>query len=1558
MWKMAISELSHKPVHKGQKLLFMGSIKGVVQNIYWHGQSVRSAYFSASTKPIFRSESARFVIFIQMSKEMWDFDNEGSGDIMFSKVINGFLPGLFKRWTKMKARHLVSIVLFCRVEYQIPSSSAVMPLKTPQSTLKVKSKSYDTRDFYRVVVSETLCEDWMSILDRLKREFLVFLRDVSIMRNPYTNRSPSPESQMEVPEFIIAGHPSVSSDSNILEAINLACSQFSQNYIDRDLVRTGVSVIIISAGTGLYTVDYNMLKVTTDSLTANGIGVDLVCLSSIPLHLVPLFRYKNPQMMSPFYKYSASNVLDEGIFKQTQMLTSGSPRKDKLDLDTSSKEGLEDVFYKHEASGDDEWKYAMPHWIDISFWKNPSEDFTQNSHHMTTRPDLDRSSRRMREFTPRCRMYDLQMMGLMETDVSEISIPFLQEQNYNQVQELRKEPNPSKALMDLNVQKLRKPIRSSSPEHSLFSWTTNYDTEVFRPFNNLGGAYKHATSLVHESRPPKTVHRYKNDSLLFGSSYDGGNQRINSFDSRLGVDYLNKHVSERHKDNSSHTSRRESVSSKKSSNEVKMNHSSILNRQLSSSYRRSGAEKAIASSELTSRSLITTDFNKSSQYKASGPSHSAVSAQVRRALSRNPSQQGAPLTTMLYPEDRPEEDRSQPINIKKSSLSEATDFPQVINVKQSNNKPSKVLKDVDKIDILNAVSMTKQAGPKFNFLSGGFLSKGTTTSSPSKEPLPWLVVENPSNPCASKKSSNNHFCRWQHVFSRPLHASSIKWKSLCSPAAMPLTTNHFPSREQLTTEYHESPYKIYQNEDDELIDNYIFKQPLMMELVAFRLSHGFQLAIGDAVSDLATKVQNVFPNENSCQPGDVVFMSAGNNMHQLLCISNGEVEVRRYTQKSSATTGEPDSSSMATPYKPFIRTTSDLHYNEREMILKSTVEEYNWNYIDNYLAGYRDDFSDTLRFSRARFVLIPLEALSLPRESLEENQLDGIKQLTQLWQKHRYLSEDERQLQPPLRKKKDPNPLAIDFQTRNPSVIVTAAVVSGTDSLSLPEREPSLFPHIIDEAESYHTQNYDLRKLAVDLQEAKGIRMIDRRWHVILHHNCFVGSELTTWLLQNFDDIETRDEAVELGNRLMTEGLFQHVTRRHQFKDGNYFYQISSEYRLPKSETKTRWFSSKKSLPLAPAAEMRSDSTESLESRTRSSTETSDNSGVKTPTKSSAARNYYALSRKMRYDVDHKKKSYRPEIINLHYDLLHNPANCYHIRIDWMNVTAKLIEDVITSWTATAEKHYLNLVEVPIAEASSINKNQPFRSPHCIELVLSPPAIEIDHGSDLKWQGNLFNEKHYYQKKILQEHSFILDFEAASSFPSTANVVYSWGKPDYKYSQYVHQSGSVLAQITDEGNYLVLANRLCKSQGGGVSREATRHSKVDQDASRSTSGIFEGASPVLSPNAGHASSQMQNHSISAPNNKKLSFSAEQIICELDSFCRDEEILKNFYEENAKLELEEFSIRTATQSGTSSPAPKLISRSKELESIQGLSPDVPPSETTTKASSSPSSGVLQ
>ena len=58
-------------------------------------------------------------LFIQMSKEMWEFDF--NGPLFFEKAINGFLFELFTKWKDVKAMHDVSIILFSRTFYDAQS---------------------------------------------------------------------------------------------------------------------------------------------------------------------------------------------------------------------------------------------------------------------------------------------------------------------------------------------------------------------------------------------------------------------------------------------------------------------------------------------------------------------------------------------------------------------------------------------------------------------------------------------------------------------------------------------------------------------------------------------------------------------------------------------------------------------------------------------------------------------------------------------------------------------------------------------------------------------------------------------------------------------------------------------------------------------------------------------------------------------------------------------------------------------------------------------------------------------------------------------------------------------------------------------------------------------------------------------------------------------------------------------------------------------------------------------------------------------------------------------
>ena len=263
----------------------------------------------------------------------------------------------------------------------------------------------------------------------------------------------------------------------------------------------------------------------------------------------------------------------------------------------------------------------------------------------------------------------------------------------------------------------------------------------------------------------------------------------------------------------------------------------------------------------------------------------------------------------------------------------------------------------------------------------------------------------------------------------------------------------------------------------------------------------------------------------------------------------------------------------------------------------------------------------------------------------------------------------------------------------------------------------------------------------------------------------------------------------------------------------------------------------------------------------------------------------------MKYDVDPRKRSYRPERINLHYDRIHNPDNCYHIRLDWMNVTAKLIEDAIVSWTLTADRYGLRLVEAPIAEACTISSSHPFRAPYRLKLALPPPQnqppTDFDAASLVPVAAP---QKHYYQKAILKKFNFVLDIEAAANFPSNVDVTYSWGRPDYTYSQYIHRSGTGFAQITDSGDFLVASNKMFNSRSHTL-RDPDRFVPPPRQQTPISSPMLRAtmASPTTKPSLTSATVAM----FATPQKPAPDVAIKD---EMDRFCSDVEGLRRFYAE--------------------------------------------------------------
>ncbi|KAJ2160896.1 vacuolar membrane-associated protein iml1 [Coemansia sp. RSA 552] len=270
MWRLWRS-LSRKVVHNNKPTNMEGLIRASVRRIYKNSKDVPCAFIDSSTQPIFRSESGRFIIFIQMSEEMWVYQEDGH--LCFEKTVNSFLAELFRRWRDRQLNHMVTIVMFSRWYYH------------EQDSLFFQDLIYDEdygryyRDYYKVIADMEVRQDWCVFLPEILSEFNTYRRDIQELRTPSGYR--------------LRGDLSKANQGNILEAINLGINSFASNYVDRDLARTGLSTIVVTPSFGVFDVPKKLLRMTTERMLHFGTRVDFVCLAPQPLFCPPVFRFKS-----------------------------------------------------------------------------------------------------------------------------------------------------------------------------------------------------------------------------------------------------------------------------------------------------------------------------------------------------------------------------------------------------------------------------------------------------------------------------------------------------------------------------------------------------------------------------------------------------------------------------------------------------------------------------------------------------------------------------------------------------------------------------------------------------------------------------------------------------------------------------------------------------------------------------------------------------------------------------------------------------------------------------------------------------------------------------------------------------------------------------------------------------------------------------------------------------------------------------------------------------------------------------------------------------------------
>ncbi|ELT94063.1 hypothetical protein CAPTEDRAFT_139536 [Capitella teleta] len=274
MWRLRKS-LINSCLYMTQKIRF-AEMKAQVAELWSKADKVACGYVTDETRVTFRSMTAQVNIFIQMSSEMWEFDNYG--DLYFEKTVDGYLVDLFNNWKKNNCNHDVTITMFSRSYYKAESID-----EFPMNMRECVQQDYLGRfyeDFYRVVVQNERYDDWTNTLIELKRLF-----------NEYRQRVLNYHDRacMKIPEAWISS----AAQGNFLETLNMALNVFEKYYLDRNFDRTGKLVVMVTPGPGVFEVDRDLTYITKLRTIDCGNSSDLVCIGEQPLHAVPLFKFHN-----------------------------------------------------------------------------------------------------------------------------------------------------------------------------------------------------------------------------------------------------------------------------------------------------------------------------------------------------------------------------------------------------------------------------------------------------------------------------------------------------------------------------------------------------------------------------------------------------------------------------------------------------------------------------------------------------------------------------------------------------------------------------------------------------------------------------------------------------------------------------------------------------------------------------------------------------------------------------------------------------------------------------------------------------------------------------------------------------------------------------------------------------------------------------------------------------------------------------------------------------------------------------------------------------------------
>ncbi|GMG55979.1 unnamed protein product [Ambrosiozyma monospora] len=426
--------------------------------------------------------------------------------------------------------------------------------------------------------------------------------------------------------------------------------------------------------------------------------------------------------------------------------------------------------------GQNKVKHCIPSWMDISFWNDNSQAIQQ--------------------WLPRCKIYELQMMGIMENELSTVSVDRLNFKN----------------------------------ARSVIDAMDNFDSNVF----------VEPLSTAAKPPPDRKQRRY--------SPYSRPKQKKPS---PSQAPFLSSGKREYHESEY---------------NRIKTTNLPLLPVQkgtpITPSMACRGETKTVTSkSTITAVSQIREVMDKSTASNSGG----GALKYVRRMISTPMLRASSPTIKPTVSKDSKASETDADTTVMSEVDLEISTIilDQNQNIQEGNFEnalQAKVPKDMFSSDWVPGSTVSTELNcipsiPASSQAQGQSKKKLKKFTKSSILNLYWTNVENPSNAETSELIGMVSYGRWQFVFPKNVRRDTVKWKSLTTPASLPLTTRIFPSVPDFMQSFTFRMYDIQLTRSDLNAKSTIVT--LMRNMISMRLSLGFQICVGENVYQVDKQIKDV-----------------------------------------------------------------------------------------------------------------------------------------------------------------------------------------------------------------------------------------------------------------------------------------------------------------------------------------------------------------------------------------------------------------------------------------------------------------------------------------------------------------------------------------------------------------------------------------------------------------------------------------------------------------------------------------------------------------------------